>query len=74
MFDDMMAYMESDKKLGPIVTELFLRIRKFNISLVVISQSHFKVHKTIRLTATNCFILKIPKKKRNSTNSIKSFI
>ena len=34
---DMIADMESTKKLSPIVTELFLRGRKLNISLVFIS-------------------------------------
>ena len=33
----MKADMESAEKLGPIVTELFLRGRKLNISLVFIS-------------------------------------
>ena len=33
VFDDMIADMESTKKLSPIVTELFLRGRKLNISL-----------------------------------------
>ena len=32
VFDDMVADMESNKKLSPIVTELFLRGRKLNIS------------------------------------------
>ena len=41
--------MESNKKLSPIVTELFLRGRKLNVSLVFISQSYFKVFRTIRL-------------------------
>ena len=36
MFDDMIAYMQSNKKLSPKVTELFLRGKKFNISLVFI--------------------------------------
>ena len=43
MFDDMTADMEYNKKLSPIITELFLRRRKLNISLVFISQSYFKV-------------------------------
>ena len=38
VFDDMMADMESNKNLSPIVTELFLRVRKLNISLVFISK------------------------------------
>ena len=31
LFDDMMADMEANKKLNPLVTALFLRSRKFNI-------------------------------------------
>ena len=59
----MIADMESNKKLSPKVTELFLRARKLNISLVFISQSYFKVPKTIRLNATHYFIMKIPNKR-----------
>ena len=58
--------MESNKKLSPVVTELFLRGRKVNISLVFISQSYFKVPKTIRINALfhlNYFIKKIPSKR-----------
>ena len=39
VFHNMIAEMESNKKLSPIVTELSLRGRKLNISLVFISQS-----------------------------------
>ena len=63
VFDDLTADMESHKILSPIVTELFLRQRKLNISLVFISQSYFKVPKTIRLNATHYFIMKIPHKR-----------
>ena len=56
--------MESSKKLSPIVTEVFLRTRKFNIFLVFVSQSYFKVPKTIRLNATHYFIRKVPKKRK----------
>ena len=63
VFDDMVADMKSNKKLSPIVTELFLRGRKLNISLLFISHSYFKVPKTIRLNATHYFIMKIPKKR-----------
>ena len=38
VFDDMIADMESNEKLSPIFTELFLRGRKLNISLVFLSQ------------------------------------
>ena len=59
----MIAHIEPNKKLSPIVTELLLRGRKFNISLVFISQSYFKVPKTTRLNATHYFIMKIPNKR-----------
>ena len=39
MLDDMIADMEANQKLCPIVTELFMRGRKLNISLVFMSQS-----------------------------------
>ena len=45
VFDDMIADMLSNKKLNPIVTELFIRGRKLNISLVFITQSYFTVAK-----------------------------
>ena len=59
-FDDMIISMESNKKNNSIATELFLRGRKLNILLAVISQSYFKLLKTIRLNATHYFIMKIP--------------
>ena len=37
VFDDMVTDIESNKKMSPIVTELFLRGRKLNISLSFIS-------------------------------------
>ena len=63
MLDDIIADMEPNKKLSPIVTEVFLRGRKVNVSLVFISQSYFKVSKTMRLNATCYFIKKIPNKR-----------
>ena len=45
LFGDMIADMLSNKKLNPIVTELFIRGRKPNISLVFMTQSYFKVAK-----------------------------
>ena len=58
-----MADFAANKKLSLMVTELFLRGRKPNISLVFISQSYLKVPKTVRLNATHYFIMKIPNKK-----------
>ena len=59
MFDEMIADMESNKKPSPKVAQLFLRGGKLNISLVFISQSYFKVTKTIRLNAAHYFIMNI---------------
>ena len=39
----------SNKKLNPIVTELFIRGRKLDISLVFIKQSYFAVRRIITL-------------------------
>ena len=55
--------MLSNKKLNPIVTELFIRGRKLNISLVFITQSYFAVPKNIRLNSTHYFVMKIPNKR-----------
>ena len=64
VFDDMIADVETNKKLIPTVSELFLRGRKLNILLVFISQSCFKVGKTIRLNTTYYFIIKTPNKRK----------
>ena len=52
-------HMIQNKKLNSIVTELFIRERKLNISLVFITQSYFKVQKDVRLNTTHFFITKI---------------
>ena len=59
----MIAGVESNKKLSPIVTELLLRGEKLNILLVFISKSYFTAPKTIRLNATHYFSMKIPNKR-----------
>ena len=63
VFDDMIADMVNNKKLNPVVTELFIRSRKLNISIVFITQSYFKVPKEVRLNTTHFVIMKIPNKK-----------
>ena len=55
--------MINNKKLNSVVTELFIRVRKLNISLVFITQSYFKVPKDVRLNSTHFFIMKIPNKR-----------
>ena len=62
-FDDMIADMINNKKLDSIVTELFIRGRKLNSSIVFITQSYFKVPKDVRLNSTHFFIMKIPNKR-----------
>ena len=63
IFDDMIANMINNKKLNSIVTELFIRSRKLNISLVFITRSHLKVPQVVRLNTTHFFIMKIPNKR-----------
>ena len=59
----MIADMNNKKKLNPIVTELFIRGRKLNVSIVFITQSYFKVPKDVGVNSTHFFIMKIPNKR-----------
>ena len=63
VFDDMIPDMINNNNLNPIVTELFVRRRKLNISIVFITQSYFKVPKDVRLNSTHFFIMKISNKR-----------
>ena len=63
LLDDMIVDMINNKKLNSIVTELFIRGRKINISLVFITQKYFKVPRDARLNTTHFFIIKNPNKK-----------
>ena len=63
VFDDMIADMINNNKLNPIVTELFIRGRQLNISIVFIMQSYFKVPKDVRLNSKHFFIMKISNKR-----------
>ena len=62
VFDDMIADILSNKKLNPIVTELFIRGGKLSISLSFVTQSYFDVLKHIKLNSTHYFVMKIPNK------------
>ena len=53
----MIADMINNNKLNPVVTELFIRGRKLNISIVFIMQSYFKVPKDVRSNSTHFFIM-----------------
>ena len=62
VFDDRIADVLSNKKLNPIVTKLFIRAKKLNISVVFITHSYFTVPKNIRLNSRHYFVMKIPNK------------
>ena len=63
VFDDMIADMINNKKLNPVVTELFKEVENLLYSIVSITQSYFKVPKDFRLNSTHFFIMKIPNKR-----------
>ena len=63
VFDDVIADMTNNKKLNPIVTELFIGGKKLNVSVLFITQSYFKVPKDVRLNSTHFFNMKIPNKR-----------
>ena len=54
--------MISNKKLHPEVTELFIRGKKLNISLIFMTQSYFQAPMDVGLNTTRIFIMKISKK------------
>ena len=63
VFVDLVADLINNKNLNSITTELFIRSRKLNISLVFITQSYFKVPRDVRLNTTHFFIMKTPNKR-----------
>ena len=63
VFDDMIADLINNKKLNSVVTELFISGSKLNVSLVLITQSYFKVPKIVTLNTTHFFIMKITNKR-----------
>ena len=63
VFDDMIVDIISNKKFQATVNELFIRCRKWNISLVFITKSYFSVSKDVRLNLTHYLIMKINNKR-----------
>ena len=63
VFDDMIADIMTNKKSQAIIKELFIRRRKLNISLVLITQTYFSVPKDVRLNSTHYLIIKINNRK-----------
>ena len=59
----MIADMISKEKLSPIVTELFMRRRKLNIYIAVITQSCFQAPTNVLLNCKHFFIMKVPNKR-----------
>ena len=63
VFDDMIADIMRSIKFKAIITELFIRCRKLNISIAFITQSYFRTPKDARLNSTHCILIKIGNKK-----------
>ena len=57
----MIADMINNKTFNPIITELFIKGRKLNISIVFIT--YIKVPKDVRLNSAHLFIMKISNKR-----------
>ena len=55
----MIADMLNNKNGNPVVTELFIKRRKLNISLVFITRSYFVVPKTILYLNLNLHIISL---------------
>ena len=53
--------MLSNENLNPVVTKLFIRGKKLNISVVFITKSSFAGPKTIRLNSTYYSVMKTTK-------------
>ena len=53
VLDDMIADMIINKKVNSVVTELFIRGRKLNISIIFITQLYFKAPKDVRSNSTH---------------------
>ena len=68
----LIADMLSNKIFNPIVTELFTRARKLNISLAFITQSYFSVPKNIRLNPTHYSVMKVPNKQELEQSALKN--
>ena len=59
----MIADIMRSEKFKAIVKEIFIRCRKLNISIVFITQSHFRTPKNARLNSTHYILMKISNKK-----------
>ena len=70
VFDDIMAGILSNKKRNTMVTELLIRGRKLNISLIFMTQSYFALPKKYEAKFNTLFCYENSRQKRTSTNSV----
>ena len=63
VFDDIIADIMTNKRFESIIKELFIRCRKLNISIVVITRSYFRTPRDARLNSTHYLLMKIQSKK-----------
>ena len=63
VFDNMIADIMTNKKFQAILKALFIRCRKINIPLALITQSYFSVPEDVRLNSTHYLIMKINNKR-----------
>ena len=68
VFDDIISDIFCEKKLSPIVTELFIWVRKLKIYLAFITQSCFAIPENIRLNSTH-YLIKIQNKQEFNHSS-----
>ena len=52
-----------NRKLHPVVTQLFIKCQKLSISLVFITQLYFSVPKDVRQNTKHFFIINIPNRR-----------
>ena len=63
IFDNMIADIMRNEKFKAIVKERSIRCRKLNISIVFLTQSHFRAPKDARLNSIHYILMKIGNKK-----------
>ena len=62
-FDNRITDINTNKRFQSVVSELLIRCRKLNISLVFNTQACFPVPNDVRLNSTHYLIMKIHKKR-----------
>ena len=70
VFDRMIDHIMDNNKFKAIISRLFIRCRKLNISLIFITQYSFRVPKDVRLNSTHYLIMKINNRRELQNISI----